>query len=90
MVLFKNTIVAFDHLSSYGKTGMVDTRIRVIQGKVETNAQKNKGPGSRLDISTPSAISSVRGTVYRVSNTGENISTVEVIEGSVCSCGRKA
>ncbi len=89
MVLFKNTIVAFDHLSSYGKTGMVDTRIRVIQGKVETNAQKNKGPGSRLDISTPSAISSVRGTVYRVSNTGENISTVEVIEGSVAVAGEK-
>jgi len=89
MVLFKNTIVAFDHLSIYGKTGMVDTRVRVIQGKVETNAQKNKGPGSRLDISTPSAISSVRGTVYRVSNTGENISTVEVIEGSVAVAGEK-
>lgn len=90
MVLFKNTIVAFDHLTSYGKTGMVDTRVRVIQGKVETNAQKNKGPGSRLDISTPSAISSVRGTVYRVSNTGNNISTVEVIEGTVAVAGEKA
>ncbi|WP_426358618.1 FecR domain-containing protein [Pseudocolwellia sp. HL-MZ19] len=89
MVLFKNTIVAFDHLSAYGKTGMVDTRIRVIQGKVETNAQKNKGPGSRLDISTPSAISSVRGTVYRVSNTGKNISTVEVLEGTVAVAGEQ-
>lgn len=90
MVLFKNTIVAFDHLSSYGKTGMVDTRIRVIQGKVETNAKKNKGPGSRLDILTPSAISSVRGTVYRVSNTKSNISTVEVIEGDVSVAGKKS
>ena len=90
MVLFKNTIVAFDHLSSYGKTGMVDTRIRVIQGKVETNAKKNKGPGSRLDILTPSAISSVRGTIYRVSNTKNNISTVEVIEGNVSVAGKKS
>jgi len=89
MVLFKNTIISFDHLSSYGKTGMVDTRIRVIQGKVETNAQKNKGPGSRLDISTPSAISSVRGTQYRVSNSSENVSTVEVIEGEVAVAGDK-
>ncbi len=89
MVLFKNTIVAFDHLSAYGKTGMVDTRIRVIQGKVETSAQKNKGPGSRLDISTPSAISSVRGTQYRVSNTTDNISTVEVIEGNVAVAGEE-
>jgi len=89
MVLFKNTIVSFDHLSAYGETGMVDTRVRVLQGKVETNAQKNKGPGSRLDISTPSAISSVRGTVYRVSNTGENISTVEVLEGIVEVAGDK-
>lgn len=90
MVLFKNTIVAFDHLSSYGKTGMVDTRVRVIQGKVETNAKKNKGPGSRLDILTPSAISSVRGTVYRVSNTKDNISTVEVLEGNVAVAGKKS
>jgi hypothetical protein len=89
IVLFKNTVVVFDHLSAYGKTGMVDTRIRVIQGKVETNAQKNKGPGSRLDISTPSAISSVRGTFYRVSNTKENASTVEVIEGTVEVAGDK-
>lgn len=89
MVLFKNTIVSFDHLSAYGETGMVDTRVRVLQGKVETNAQKNKGPGSRLDISTPSAISSVRGTVYRVSNTEENISTVEVLEGTVEVAGEK-
>jgi hypothetical protein len=87
MVLFKNTIVAFDHLSTYGKTGMVDTRVRVIQGKVETSAQKNKGPGSRLDISTPSAISSVRGTKYRVSNNANDISTVEVIEGNVAVAG---
>ncbi|WP_076417079.1 FecR domain-containing protein [Colwellia sp. UCD-KL20] len=90
MVLFKNTIIAFDHLSSYGKTGMVDTRVSVIQGKVETNAKKNKGPGSRLDISTPSAISSVRGTMYRVSNTQKNISTVEVIEGTVAVAGEKS
>lgn len=90
MVLFKNTIIAFDHLSSYGKTGMVDTRVSVIQGKVETNARKNKGPGSRLDISTPSAISSVRGTMYRVSNTQKNISTVEVIEGTVAVAGEKS
>jgi len=90
MVLFKNTIVKFDHLSAYGKTGMVDTRVRIIQGKVETNAQKNKGPGSRLDILTPSAISSVRGTVYRVSNTPKNISTVEVIEGNVAVAGKKS
>ncbi len=87
MVLFKNTIVAFDHLSIYGKTGMVDTRVRVIQGKVETTARRNKGPGSRLDISTPSAISSVRGTKYRVSNNLNNISTVEVIEGNVAVVG---
>lgn len=89
MVLFKNTIVSFDHLSVYGKTGMVDTRVRVIQGKVETTARKNKGPGSRLDISTPSAISSVRGTKYRVSNNINNISTVEVIEGNVAVVGDK-
>ena len=87
MVLFKNTIVSFDHLSIYGKTGMVDTRVRVIQGKVETSAQKNKGPGSRLDISTPSAISSVRGTKYRVSNNADNISIVEVLEGEVSVAG---
>jgi len=90
MVLFKQTTVIFNHLSAFGSTGMVDTRVSVISGKVETKAQKNKGPGSRLDISTPSAISSVRGTMYRVANTSQNISTVEVLEGNVAVVGQKS
>ncbi len=81
---FNQAIIYFDHLSAYGKTGMVDTRIRLEQGKVETRAQKASGPGSRLDISTPSAISAVRGTVYRVSSDAESqTARVEVLEGLV-------
>jgi|GEM_PF-1483103 len=90
MVLFKKTTVIFNHLSAFGSTGMVDTRVSILSGKVETRAQKNKGPGSRLDISTPSAISSVRGTMYRVANTAQNISTVEVLEGNVAVVGQKS
>ncbi len=63
---------------------MVDTQLRLQYGKIETQAQKSKGPGSRLDISTGSALSSVRGTVYRVAHSQQNNnSVIEVLEGNV-------
>ncbi|NVK23571.1 MAG: FecR domain-containing protein [Gammaproteobacteria bacterium] len=85
MTLSDGVIVAFDHLTQYGKTGMVDTRVRLSQGKMEIRAEKQKGVASRLDIATASAITSVRGTVFRVGvdKSKKKGAVVEVIEGEV-------
>lgn len=82
-----NSSLKFDQLSHYGKTGMVDTSVLLNEGKIEVRAQKAVGAGSRLDIKTASAITSVRGTVFRTgakTNTaGKSVASVEVIEGAV-------
>lgn len=85
MTLSEQVIIRFDHLTQYGQTGMVDTRVRLDQGKIEIRAEKQTGIASRLDIATASAVTSVRGTVFRVgvAEQNEEISTVEVVEGEV-------
>ncbi len=88
ITLSDDVLIKFDHLSEYGITGMVDTRVRLQGGKVEIRAAKQIGAGSRLDIQTASAITSVRGTIFRVgvnkkTQQQDDFSIVEVLEGEV-------
>lgn len=74
----------FDQLSRYGRTGMVDTRLRLEQGRASNRVTPASGPASRYIIDAPTATSSVRGTVFRVSagQDGRGAAT-EVLEGRV-------
>jgi len=74
----------FDQLSRYGRTGMVDTRLRLEQGRASNRVTPANGPASRYIIDAPTATSSVRGTVFRVSagRDGRGAAT-EVLEGRV-------
>ena len=73
-----------NHLSVFGNTGMVDTQIHLNHGRVETKVEKKKGPASRFEISTPTGVTSVRGTDYRVSaESDSDRSLTEVLEGGV-------
>ncbi|WP_363797769.1 FecR domain-containing protein [Lysobacter firmicutimachus] len=79
-----NSSVVFDQLSSYGSTGMVDTRMRLRRGRTLNRVIPAKGPASRYIIDTPSATSSVRGTHFRVSAGDEGApDATEVLEGKV-------
>lgn len=73
-----------DQLSRYGHTGMVDTRLRLQQGRASNRVTPARGPASRYIIDAPTATSSVRGTVFRVSagDTGHAGAT-EVLQGKV-------
>lgn len=88
LTLHENSIVHFDHLSAHGTTGMVDSRLNLLEGRMDTKVTPAVGPGSRFEIQTPSAISAVRGTVYRalVNEAGE-ASNIEVLEGKVAVTG---
>lgn len=82
--LREHSHLRLDQLSRYGSTGMVDTRLRLEQGRSSNRVTPAKGPASRYIIDAPTATSSVRGTVFRVSagDAGRSAAT-EVLEGRV-------
>ena len=84
IIVHENSQVIFDHLTAYGDSGMVDSRLRLYKGRVDSKVHPAVGAGSRFEIYTPSAITAVRGTQYRISSDHENSSsTLEVLEGRV-------
>lgn len=84
ITLHQDSEIRFDHLSAHGNTGMVDSRVRLINGRIDTRVTPAVGPGSRFEIHTPSAISAVRGTRYRVGvDEAEKSAGFEVLEGRV-------
>jgi hypothetical protein len=86
--LHEKSIVHFDHLSAHGVTGMVDSRLNLLKGRMDTKVTPAVGPGSRFEIETPSAISAVRGTIYRALVMEEgDVSNIEVLRGKVAVSG---
>ena len=82
--LRENSQLQLDQLSSYGATGMVDTRIRLQRGRSSSQVTPARGPASRYIITAPTATSSVRGTLFRVNAGDENSpASTEVVEGHV-------
>lgn len=83
LVLADSTVV-MDSLSAWGTTGMVDTRIRLQGGRVDTRVKPARGPGSRYQIITPAAVAAVRGTAFRVAaDAGKALMRSEVTQGTV-------
>jgi len=71
-----------DALGSFENTDYHDTQVRLTQGRMENLvAPLGKGPG-RFEISTPAAVTAVRGTRYRV-NAQADATRSEVLEGKV-------
>lgn len=90
LTLHADSQVSFDHLSAHGTTGMVDSRLNLVKGRLDTRVKPAVGPGSRFEIHTPSAISAVRGTEYRAAvDDQQSASNVEVLEGTVAVKGQQ-
>ncbi len=66
ILLEQNSVLALDRLMNYGGTGMAETRLHLKKGRTDNRVTPKKGPGSRFEIRTPSAMAAVRGTNYRV------------------------
>lgn len=73
--LSPNSRLAFNRLTRYGKSGMVDTRLRLNKGELETQVRPFVEDGSRFEIETPSAVAAVRGTMFtlKTSPTGTDL-----------------
>jgi len=84
--LEEQSSLLFNRLSHYGKTGMVDTRLRLKQGKLSTEVTPLV-KGSRYEISTPSAVAAVRGTQFRLES-NDNETKLEVVRGEVSFSGQ--
>ncbi|HZX81088.1 MAG TPA: FecR domain-containing protein, partial [Lysobacter sp.] len=82
LLLAGRSRLVFDRLSSFGRTGMVDSGMRLQRGRATNRVAPQRGPAARYDVSTPSATSSVRGTRFRV-GVEDGRETTEVTEGRV-------
>ncbi len=84
MTIESESDLTLDALSGYKDTGMVDTRVHLKKGAVQTRVPKRK-PRSNFEVSTPSSVAAVRGTDFRVSSIeGEQALTRnEVFSGAV-------
>ena len=84
LLIQAESILVLDNLSAFGKTGMVDTRVRLQRGRGESRVAPAKGPASRYQVTTPAAVTAVRGTSFRVmSMVNSGTTRAEVIEGKV-------
>src|SRR5690606_168620 len=78
-----NSSARLDTLKIFGDYGLVDTLIRLGAGRTE-NSVPAESTGTRFRIQTPSAISSVRGTDFRVGTLDSHSAAVnEVLKGVV-------
>ncbi len=81
LLLPENSRAHMDTLSAHGDSGMVDTRVRLPSGRLDTRVNK-LDQDSRFEIITPAAVAAVRGTAFRISADGD-IMRSEVTEGVV-------
>ncbi len=85
-----NSYVRLEHMEIFGDFGLVDTLIELKQGRTENDVPTEPNVDTRFRIKTPSAISSVRGTDFRVGTLEEGASTSsEVLSGVVQVSGEK-
>lgn len=82
MLMEENSALDLDQMSAYGRTGMVDTRLRLQHGRVTSAVTPMTGVGAHFSVETPGTISSVRGTHFRVA-ADEGQSRTEVLTGRV-------
>ena len=82
LLMEENSALDLDQMSAYGRTGMVDTRLRLQHGRVTNAVTPMTGVGAHFSVETPGTISSVRGTHFRVT-ADQGQSRTEVLTGRV-------
>jgi hypothetical protein len=89
MLLGAESAIVLDSLSVSHGAAFIDTRVRLINGRSEVGARPSEGGVIRFEITTPAAVSAVRGTDFRVGiqDAGESART-EVLTGAVAVTGR--
>ena len=82
--VYPNTNLEFKSLLQSLDGSVVKARMVVTEGRVDIDVSDEKVNGRRLEIESPSAVTAVRGTVFRVGVDSESNDTVtEVVSGTV-------
>jgi hypothetical protein len=89
VLMQENSTLELDQMSAYGRTGMVDTRLRLQHGRVTNAVTPMTGVAAHFSVETPGTISSVRGTHFRVA-ADDNHTQTEVLTGRVDVAGDHA
>jgi hypothetical protein len=89
VLMQQDSQLELDQMSAYGRTGMVDTRLRLQHGRVSSAVTPMTGVAAHFSVETPSTISSVRGTHFRVTADASESQT-EVLTGRVDVAGDHA
>ncbi len=84
LLLQADSRLVMDTLSVYGDTRMMDTRLRLRQGRADSQVTTRQTPRARYEIWTPAATSAVRGTDFRVDmDPATGVARVEVLTGKL-------
>ncbi|SES84437.1 FecR family protein [Nitrosomonas marina] len=85
-----NSRIRLDKMRIYGDFGLIDTLIHLEQGRTENSVPRDTHQDKRFRIQTPSAVSSVRGTDFRVGTVEMRSGTAsEVLSGIINVSGSK-
>jgi len=88
LLLQKNSHVIFETPNTYDKNGVLEIRLRLPRGRIETIINPEQKKGTRFEIHTPAAITGVRGTAFRVTmEKNQKIGRTEVTSGKVAVSG---
>ena len=85
LLLQRSSQLLLEVTNAYGsKASVIDNRIFLDSGRIESEVPTEDNPKGRFEIRTPAATTAVRGTRYRVNVEGTvPVSRIEVIEGEV-------
>jgi hypothetical protein len=79
-----NSKMTLSQLRAYTTTGMVDTRMKLDAGRIETAVKPLVGGGARYEVQTPATQIGVRGTNFRIA-ADPSFGRTEVLEGKVAT-----
>ncbi|MGB8338641.1 MAG: FecR domain-containing protein [Burkholderiales bacterium] len=79
-----NSKMTLTQLRAYTTTGMVDTRMKLDAGRIETAVKPLIGSGARYEVQTPATQIGVRGTNFRIA-ADPSFGRTEVLEGKVAT-----
>lgn len=82
--VYSNTSMLFRTMKQSHDGSVLNVKIDIEKGRVNVFVNPNKDPGHRLEIESPSAVTAVRGTNFRIGVDPRSKDTVtEVLKGKV-------
>lgn len=85
LLLKENSTIRMASLQFYDSSQLVETRIELLKGRVNSQIEKITDTKSVYEVFTPAAVAAVRGTQFRVSRTvdtkGNVVMSTELLSG---------